>query len=199
MDYGKLKTDEYANVLSDKDTNEVEYLSKKQNGNFDMTDFDGAKEVSDILLNKAYKNFKTKCENNDPKAIRLNNEFEEYKNSNNNWLEKNSVFHILTKIHGTDNFTKWDNDVDKELISRKEKGDEVANYRYKQLTTNPKYKSEIDEYEFSQFLINKQEKKDKELREKDGIKFIGDLLVGYSNSDEWSNPRTSYYEIEKLA
>lgn len=188
MDYGKLKTDEYANVLSDKDTNEVEYLSKKQNGNFDMTDFDGAKEVSDILLNKAYKNFKTKCENNDPKAIRLNNEFEEYKNSNNNWLEKNSVFHILTKIHGTDNFTKWDNDVDKELISRKEKGDEVANYRYKQLTTNPKYKSEIDEYEFSQFLINKQEKKDKELREKDGIKFIGDLLVGYSNSDEWSNP-----------
>ncbi len=188
MDYGKLKTDEYANVLSDKDTNEVEYLSKKQNGNFDMTDFDGAKEVSDILLNKAYKNFKTKCENNDPKAIRLNNEFEEYKNSNNNWLEKNSVFHILTKIHGTDNFSKWDNDVDKELISRKEKGDEVANYRYKQLTTNPKYKSEIDEYEFSQFLINKQEKKDKELREKDGIKFIGDLLVGYSNSDEWSNP-----------
>ena len=188
MDYGKLKTDEYANILSDKDTNEVEYLSKKQNGNFDMTDFDGAKEVSDILLNKAYKNFKTKCENNDPKAIRLNNEFEEYKNSNNNWLEKNSVFHILTKIHGTDNFSKWDNDVDKELISRKEKGDEVANYRYKQLTTNPKYKSEIDEYEFSQFLINKQEKKDKELREKDGIKFIGDLLVGYSNSDEWSNP-----------
>lgn len=188
IDYGKLKTDEYANILSDKDTKDVECIVKKQDSNYDMTDFDGAKEVSEIILNKAYKNFKTKCEDNDPKALKLNNEFEEYKVSNNNWLEKNSVFHILTKVHGTDDFAKWDNDVDKELISRKESGDEVANFRYKQLTTNPKYKSEIDEYEFSQFLVHKQEKGDKELREKENIKFIGDLLVGYSNSDEWSNP-----------
>ena len=88
IDYGKLKTDEYANILSDKDTKDVECIVKKQDSNYDMTDFDGAKEVSEIILNKAYKNFKTKCEDNDPKALKLNNEFEEYKVSNNNWLEK---------------------------------------------------------------------------------------------------------------
>lgn len=188
VDYEKLKTKDYANILSDKDTQNLEYINKKHEGNYDMADFNGAKEVANNVLSKAYNNFKTKLENNDTDAVRLNNEFSSYKEKNANWLEKAGVFSILSDIHGSDKFQKWDNELDANLISRKNDGDEVANFRYKQLTTEPKNKAKLDEFEFLQFITNKQEKEDKALREKEGMKYIGDLLVGYSYSDEWSNP-----------
>lgn len=186
VDYERLKTKEYANILSDKDTQNISYINQKQNGNYDMTDFDGAKEVASTVLKKAYDNFKTKLENNEPEAVRLNNEFENYKDKNNNWLEKSAIFSVLSDIHGSDKFTKWNNKLDANLISRKNSGDKAAKLRYEQLTTN--HKQEIDEFEFKQFITSKQEKEDKALREEAEIKYIGDLLVGYSSADEWSNP-----------
>ena len=98
------------------------------------------------------------------------------------------MFLILSKLHGTDNFAKWDNELDKNLIARKEAGDAPSKARYYQILTTPKYKERIEEYQFIQFLGKKQEKDDKAIREKQGMKYVGDLLVGYSNSDEWSNP-----------
>lgn len=188
IDFERLKTKEYANILSDKDTQNLSYINKKYDSNYDMADFDGAKEVAKNVLSKAYDNFKLKLENDDIDAIKLNNEFSSYKEKNENWLEKAGVFHILSDIHGSDDFTHWDNEIDKNLIERIENGDEIANIRYEQLTTEPKNKSKLDEYEFQQFITSKQEKEDKALREKEGMKYIGDLLVGYSHSDEWSNP-----------
>lgn len=188
IDYARLKTKEYANILSDEDTKNVNYIGKKHNGNYDMADFDGAKEIAQNMLSRAYNNFKEKLENNDNDAIKLNNEFNSYKVKNENWLEKAGLFHILSDVHGTDNFAEWDNELDANLIARKNDGDEIANIRYEQLTSEPKNKTKIDKYEFIQFLANKQEKEDKSQREQDKIKYIGDLLVGYSSSDEWSNP-----------
>lgn len=188
IDYERLKSDDYANILSDKDTTDVSYIVKNYDDNYDMTDFDGAKEVASQILSKAYTNFKTKLENKDEKAIKLNNEFVNFKKQNKNWLERDSVFLILSKLHGTDNFSKWDNELDKNLIARKEAGDAPSKARYYQILTTPKYKEKIEEYQFIQFLAEKQEKDDKVIREKQGIKYVGDLLVGYSNSDEWSNP-----------
>lgn len=188
VDYDRLKTKEYANILSDEDTESVSYISQKHDGNYDMTDFDGAKEVSATVLKKAYNNFQTKLENDNPDAIRLNNEFKAYKEQNSDWLEKATVFSLLTDIHGTDKFVKWDNELDANLIALKESGNEAADFRYNQLAKAPENKAKIDEYEFQQFITSKQEKEDKALREKEGMKYIGDLLVGYSYSDEWSNP-----------
>ena len=186
VDYSRLKTKEYANILSDKDTESVSYISLKREGNYDMADFDGAKEVASTILKKAYNNFQTKLENDDPDAIRLNNEFESYKEKNNDWLEKAAIFSVLSDLHGTDKFIKWDSELDANLISEKESGNEAAEFRYEQIKTT--HNSKIDEYEFQQFITSKQEKEDKALREKEGMKYIGDLLVGYSYSDEWSNP-----------
>jgi hypothetical protein len=188
LNYKKLKSDDYANILTDKDTNSINYISKKPDINYDMTDFNGAKEISELILDKAYNNFRTKIENNDSKAIKLNKEFDIYKKNNNNWLEKDSIFNLLSNINGTDNFENWESDIDKNLISKKESGDKIAITRYNQILTNDKYKNDIDKYKFEQFLISKEEKEDKLIREKEGIKYIGDLLVGYSYSDEWSNP-----------
>lgn len=187
-DYERLKTDDYANILSDNDTDVIKYLRKTPVENYDMSNFDSAREIADIVLNKAYNNFQAKLDNEDMKAVRLNNEFIKYKEENNDWLEKESIFSVLSDIHGTDHFSSWDNDLDRELISRKESNDVSAQIRYNQILTTPKYADKIDRFKFNQFILHKQEQEDKAQRAKDGIKYIGDLLVGYSSADEWSNP-----------
>ncbi len=188
LDYDSLKTDEYANILSEKDLNKIEYIKKKNHKNYDMADFDEAQSVSKIATREAYKNFKTKLNAGDPKAERLNNQFESFKAKNDYWLDKDSMFRLFSDIHGTDDFKKWDNELDQNIISKMDSGDEEAWIRYNQVKTKPGSKNKLEEYKFVQFLLDKQEKEDKEIREQDGMKYIGDLLVGYSFADEWANP-----------
>lgn len=188
IDYDRLKTKEYANILTDTDTEKISYINKKHGSNYDMTDFDSAKEISNVLLNTAYQNFKTKLDEKNSDAIRLNIDFLKYKEDNKSWLEKDGIFNILSDLHGTDDFNLWDNDLDKELISKMNNGDKVAQFRYNQLISAKGSKEKIEQYEFTQFLTDKQIKEDKIARKELGMKYIGDLLVGYSHSDEWSNP-----------
>ena len=61
------------------------------------------------------------------RAKKLNSEFNVFKAKNNDWIEKYAVVHVLSDIHGTDNFHKWDNPIDKHLFSLMKKGDEEAN------------------------------------------------------------------------
>lgn len=188
IDYDRLKTKEYANILTDTDTEKISYINKKHGSNYDMTDFDSAKEISNVLLNTAYQNFKTKLDEKNSDAIRLNIDFLKYKEDNKSWLEKDGIFNILSDLHGTDDFNLWDNDLDKELISKMNNGDKVAQFRYNQLISAKGSKEKIEQYEFTQFLTDKQIKEDKIARKALDMKYIGDLLVGYSHSDEWSNP-----------
>lgn len=185
LDYGELTTDTYANILSAKDINEINTKTKKQNKDYDMSDFDEAKEITKILTTKAYNNFQSKLKNKDVKAQKLNNEFDNFKQQNNDWIEKYAVTNILSNIHGTDNFHKWDNPIDKHLFSLMKKGDNQGIERYNLI--KQRSKDDIEKYMFTQFLVDKQEKADKAEREKDGIKYIGDLLVGFSYTDELVN------------
>ena len=188
LDYDSLKTDEYANILSDKDFKSVKVFKEKPAQNYDMTNFNEAQFVSKTITHIAYKNFKKKLANGDIKAEKLNTEFSEYKNKNDYWLEKDSVFRLFSDIYGTDNFEKWENPLDKNLISRMNKGDKAAQIRYEQVKTRPNAEQKIDEYKFIQFLTEKQEQDDKLIRSETGMKYIGDLLVGFSYADEWANP-----------
>ena len=128
IDYDRLKTKEYANILTDTDTEKISYIKKKHDSNYDMTDFDSAKEISNVLLNTAYQNFKTKLDEKNSDAIMLNKDFIKYKEDNKSWLEKDGIFNILSDLHGTDDFNLWDNDLDKELISKMNNGDKVAQF-----------------------------------------------------------------------
>lgn len=188
LDYDKLKTDTYANILSDEDLDSIKIFKSKTDTNYEMAEFEEAQSISKIVIRKAYKNFRRKLTNGDIKAEKLNDEFKEYKKENNYWLEKDSVFRLFSDVYGTDDFEKWDNELDRNLISRINKGDKAAIERYDQVRTRPNAKLRIDEYKFVQFLIDKQEKDDKEIRENDGMQYIGDLLVGFSYADEWANP-----------
>ena len=185
LNYGELTTDKYANILSKKDINEVNIKPEPSGKNYEMSDFDEAKEINRILMDKAYKNFQAKLETGDVKAQKLNNEFNQFKKDNDDWLENYAVFHVLSDIHETDNFHKWDNPVDRHLIKLQKQGSEEALERYNTITERSD--KEVNEYMFTQFLVDKQEKADKAERDKDGIKYIGDLLVGFSYADEWAN------------
>ena len=188
LDFDKLKTKEYASILSENDFGQIKFVKEKDKNNYEMTDFDEAQAVSKIITKKAYNNFQNKLKSGDDSAIRLNQEFEQYKNNNDFWLDKDSVFRLFSDIHGTDDFEKWDNKLDKNIISLMDNGVEEAWIRYDQVKTKPGSKEKTDEYKFIQFLLDKQEKEDKLNRKNDGIKYIGDLLVGFSFADEWANP-----------
>ncbi len=185
INYGELTTDRYANIISEKDIQEINIKPEKSGKSYEMSDFDEAKEVNRILMSKAYENFQTKLDNGDIKAKKLNAEFNNFKKDNDDWLDNYAVFHVLSDIHETDNFHKWDNPVDKHLISLRNQGNADASERYDIITDRSE--KEINEYKFAQFIVDKQEKEDKAEREKDGIKYIGDLLVGFSYADEWAN------------
>lgn len=183
IDYGEMTTGKYANILTKKDIDEINTKPEPSGKNYDMTDFDEAKEVTKILIHKAYNNFVNKLNDNDIKAQNLNKEFDKFKNDNNNWLENYAMFHVLSDIHGTDNFHKWQNNTDKHLIKLKSQNNSEAKNRYDAVKSRSQ--NDINEYMFTQFIIDKQEKEDKAERKKDGIKYIGDLLVGFSYADEW--------------
>lgn len=188
LNYNALKSEKYANILSDDDLKDIVIIKKNEKINYDMADFDEAKAISKMVTKRAYKNFKTKLEDGDKKAKMLNQEFEKFKTENDYWLEKDSVFRLFSDIHGSDNFEKWDNELDKNLIKELNNGNPAAIARYNQVKNKPRSAHKIDEYKFVQFLLDKQEKDDKKMRADMGMKYIGDLLVGYSFADEWANP-----------
>lgn len=188
LDFDALKKDNYANILSDKDCEDIDIIKHNIDDNYDMADFDEAKSISKIVTKRAYNNFKTKLQAGDEKAEALYKEFESFKKENDYWLEKDSVFRLFSDIHGSDNFEKWDNDLDKNIVARMNKGDPAAIERYNQVKNKPRSARKIEEYKFIQFLVDKQEKEDKANRKADGIKYAGDLLVGFSFADEWANP-----------
>ena len=188
LNFEYLKKDAYANILSDKDFKDIDIMKKRNRGNYDMADFDEAKAISKMLTKRAYNNFKTQVLAGNPKALALNDEFAHFKNQNDYWLEKDSVFRLFSDIHGSDNFEKWDNELDKNIVSLINQGDKAAITRYYQVKNKPRSAKKIDEYKFIQFLVDKQEKEDKVQRGQNGIKYIGDLLVGFSYADEWANP-----------
>lgn len=181
IDYGALTTDKYANILSKDEINKINIKPTPSNKDYEMSDFNEAKEVTKILMHKSYSNFQTKLAKGDLKAQKLNSEYETFKQQND-WAEKYAVFHILSGIHGTDNFHKWENETDKHIFKLKDNGNIDAKNRYNLI--KERSNDEIEEYMFTQFIVDKQEKADKEERTKDGIKVIGDLLVGFSYADE---------------
>ena len=185
IDLKPLTEEEYGNILS-KDTYEaVTSPLETTDENYTFTDFDEAKRTYYIALNEAYKNFKIKLSKNQPQAIKLNKEFNEYleKNNHKQRTEEEAVFKILSALHGTEDFRTWDNDTDEWLITGLRDNDAKAKIRYKDIKDT--YKNAIEEYQFEQFLTTKQIKENKDFRDKYGFKYSSDILVGCSHCDEW--------------
>ena len=185
IDFKELTTPEYAEILSPETYDNITNLHKIKGKNYNYSNFLEAFENTDIALEEAYTTFKAKVHAGDEKALSLNDEFAAFKEKSKDWLVKDGMFKILSKMNGTDDFTKWENKLDADLIPRVEHGDRIAVKRYNQILSRSQDK--IEKNSFAQFLIDKQIRENKEFRDKNHFTYINDLLVGCSLSDVWSN------------
>ncbi|MBR1680343.1 4-alpha-glucanotransferase, partial [bacterium] len=185
IDLEPLKTKKYANILSDKTYNELTTQNKdSKDKNYNHTNFDKAFVNYEKATKEAYATFKTKVAENDKDALRLNKEFKAFKEENKNWVESDGLYKVLSKVNGSDDFEKW-NETDKNLPQNLKAGDVKAKERHAEIMK--KHGEEIDKNSFVQFLADKQLKESNNKRKEIGFNYIGDLLVGFNQSDVWAN------------
>lgn len=186
IDLEPLKTEKYGKILSDKTFKAVTTKTKDTpDKNYNYTDFDKAMSNYDKAMDEAYSNFKAKLNSKDETAIKLNKEFTAFKTENKNWVENDGLYKVLAKENKTDDFSKWANPIDRELPEKLKSGDKDAKVRYDEIMK--KHGEEVEKNSFVQFVADKQMKENNEHRKELGFNYIGDLLVGFSNSDVWAN------------
>lgn len=185
IDLEPLKTKKYANILSEKTYNSLTTKNKEtKDKNYNYTDFNKAFNNYDVALKEAYGNFKTKVEAKDKDALKLNKEYQSFKEENKNWVENDGLFKVLKKMHNDKNFETW-NAVDKNLPQGLKTGDKDSQRRYKEIMA--KHGEDVELNTFTQFLADKQLKDNTKHRKEIGFNYIGDLLVGFNESDVWAN------------
>lgn len=183
-DLNDLTTDKYANVLSQSDIDSMIDYTDDNGKDYAYSDFPEAFSNYKYLMKIANKNFKQKLANNDPMAQKLNEEFVQFKKEKGVDIYQDALFDVLTNEYKTMDFNKW-SELDKNLIQELKNQNPKAIDRYKKITTRSK--DDFETYIFGQFILDKQIKENTKLRKDFNFKYISDLLVGFSKSDEWSH------------
>lgn len=183
-DLNDLTTDKYANVLSQSDIDSMIDYTDDNGKDYAYSDFPEAFSNYKYLMKIANKNFKQKLANNDPMAQKLNEEFIQFKKEKGVDIYQDALFDVLTNEYKTMDFNKW-SELDKNLIKELKNQNPKAIDRYKKITIRSK--DDFETYIFGQFILDKQIKENTKLRKDLNFKYISDLLVGFSKSDEWSH------------
>ena len=183
-DLNDLTTDKYANVLSQSDIDSMIDYTDDNGKDYAYSDFPEAFSNYKYLMKIANKNFKQKLANTDPMAQKLNEEFVQFKKEKGVDIYQDALFDVLTNEYKTMDFNKW-SELDKNLIQELKNQNPKAIDRYKKITTRSK--DDFETYIFGQFILDKQIKENTKLRKDLNFKYISDLLVGFSKSDEWSH------------
>lgn len=183
-DLKALTGDEYANIVP-KGVIESLFNNPDNAGkNYAYSDFPEAFANYQYIMKIANKNFKKKLLQNDPAAIKLNKEFDNFKKVKGNDAYKDALYEVLSETYETLDFNKW-NEIDKNLIKELNNKNPEAIERYKKIIF--RNKDDFEAYVFGQFIIDKQIKENTKTRQELGFNYINDLLVGFSQSDEWAN------------
>ena len=184
IDFKQLTKDRYANILSDNDIDLAFNNVQDYDENYAYSEFPDAFANYEYCIKTANKNFKEKLAQNNPVALRLNNEYEAFKRQKGNLVYKEALYDVLAKMYGTPDFNLW-SDLDKNLVNRIQAHDPAAISRYKKIVSRSK--DDYDSFVFGQFILNKQIKENTRLRSGENFKYISDLLVGFGQSDEWAH------------
>lgn len=186
IDPNLLATDEYANILPQ---NSASYYSVDYSDDtrpYTYSKFFDAFENYDKIIDEAYENFKNKIYVNDPKALKLQAEYDEFKKDKGSRARLSALFEVLSKTYGTRDVSVWESKIDRNLPELLRQRDPDAIKRYRQILKRSS--KDIDNYVFGQFLINKQLKDNKEFRNSIDFEYINDNLVGNDVSEEWMYP-----------
>ena len=193
-DFERLATPQYANILTINDqhndlVNVITLVDKNRvyENNSDQTNFNKAFYVADKLYEKAYDNLMQKVVHGDSEAIRLNKEFQDYKNKENEWLEKDAVFQHFKKKFGMDeNFFEWPDMCRNLFIYKEDKNSPYhkdANLYFRNIIR--KHGKELDLYKFKQFITNKQEREFIETKGK--LQYNSDSIIGFHMMDYYAH------------
>lgn len=181
-----LTTDEYANILSNEDLSSLRIDYSKIEDVATHSKFFDSFENYDRLLKDAYKNFLLRLNDGNPNALKLEEEYKEFKQKKGDKLLMSALFEVLSNTYGTRDVSVWESEIDRNLPTLLKEGNKEAKERFNQVYKRSS--DEINSYLFGQFLINKQLKENKDFREKIGFKYISDNLVGNDVSEEWIYP-----------
>ena len=178
VDLKELTTPKWYNILSESTFNDIVENNPNKDTN-NKTSYSYITKKQAIALSEAYENF-IKLNN-----ATLNKEFESYKNENDSWLDKDSLYEALSIEHGTDYWPNWKNKADKNLFNPKTIEEKIE-YGKRIEEISKKYAKEIDEYKFIQFVLNKQNIETKKYADSKNIKMIADRQVAFSDRDTWA-------------
>jgi len=177
IDLKELTTAKWHKILSVETFNEI--VNNNPNKDTNRTSYSYIIKKQAVALSEAYDNF---IKLNDKQ---LNKEFESYKLENDSWLDKDSLYEALSIEHGTDFWPNWKSKTDKNLFNPKS-NEEKIEYGNRINEISKKYAKEIDEYKFTQFVLNRQNLETKKLADSKGIKMIADRQVAFSDRDTWA-------------
>ena len=184
IDLSKLTNEEYGELL---DIEYIKSLDKNYPNDKNIreykTDYKYTLENQAKALKTAFENFQKGLSEQNPNITKLNTEFEQFKEANNNWLDKEALFTALTKHYQTSDFNRW-SETDKNLYS----SNIDENTRQNRIKEIKSEYSDIIEYEkFIQFIADKQQKASHIFLDSENIKLYGDCLIGFSQSEMWGN------------
>ena len=177
IDLKQLTTEKWGKILSVKTFNEI--VANNPNKGKNRTSYSYITKKQAQALSEAYANF---IALNDKKAMA---EFESYKIENDSWLDKDSLYEALAIEHGTDFWPNWKSAVDKNLFNPKS-NEEKIEYAKRIEEISKKYKKEIDEYKFIQFILFKQGEETEKYAASKGVKMVADRQVAFSDRDCWA-------------
>lgn len=171
IDLEELTTKKWNKILSEETFKSIVENNPSKNTN--RTAYGYIFEEQNKALKEAFSNFKP------------NKEFEKFKKENSFWLEKDSLYEVLSLEHGNDYWPLWKSDLDKNLFNTaNEEQQSQANVRIKEL--KEKYEKEIEFYAFCQYVISVQSEETKKYALKQDIKMIADRQVAFSDRDIWA-------------
>lgn len=183
-DMDELTKPSYAKILTPEDIKEI--TDKNYINNSNETDFVAAFAAYDKLFEKGLNNLFTKVKAGDEDAVRLNEQFTEFKNKNRDWLESDALFEVLSKTKGNDDFENWD-DISQNLIKYLNDKDsprheEAVDFKHKLFASHSK---DLELYSFKQFVVKKQEKEFSGFKDK--LNYMSDSIIGFSPRDVWAH------------
>jgi len=183
LDLEALTTPKYGSILSQEIFNAITIPIKNNEKNYTFTNFEEAEITYGTAVRESFKTFRKNLVKNQPEAIKLNNEFQEFLQRKGKQTEEEGIFKVLATLNGTEDIDKWKEQDDANLMKLIRKGNSAAIKKYNSIAKL--YGSYVKEYQFEQFLLNKQIKENKEFRDNIGFKYYSDFLVGCSSMDRW--------------
>ena len=171
IDLEELTTKKWDKILSEETYKNI--VENNPNKNTNRTAYKYIFEAQNKALKEAFSNFKP------------DKDFEKFKKENAFWLEKDSLYEVLSLDHNNDYWPLWKSELDKNLFNPKDDSQKAqADARIKEL--KEKYKNEIEFYAFCQYVISVQNEETKKYALKHDIKMIADRQVAFSDRDIWA-------------